>query len=114
MFATLAAAGPRDGVLLPDPGYPDYHSAVALAEARPMALPLDASAGHQPDLDAVPAAERERARLLVVNYPSNPCAVCAAPGTLEAAVAFAHAHGCLLLNDVAYGFPACHGRRGAA
>jgi len=114
MFATLAAAGPRDGVLLPDPGYPDYHSAVALAEARPMALPLDASAGHQPDLDAVPAAERERARLLVVNYPSNPCAVCAAPGTLEAAVAFAHAHGCVLLNDLAYGFLTYDGRRAAS
>jgi aminotransferase len=111
MFATLAAAGPRDGVLLPDPGYPDYHSAVALAEARAVPLALDASAGHQPDLDAVPAAERDRARLLVLNYPSNPCAVCAAPGTLEGAVAFAHAHGCLLLNDLAYGFLTYDGAR---
>jgi L-glutamine---4-(methylsulfanyl)-2-oxobutanoate aminotransferase len=111
MFATMAAAGPRDGVLLPDPGYPDYHSAIALAEARSVPLPLDPAAGHQPDLDAVPAAERDRARLLVLNYPSNPCAVCAAPGTLEAAVAFARAHGCFLLNDLAYGFLAYDGRR---
>jgi aminotransferase len=111
MFATLAAAGPRDGVLLPDPGYPDYHSAVALAGARTVALALDASAGHQPDFDAVPVAERDRTALLVLNYPSNPCAVVAAPGTLEAAVAFAHDHGCLLLNDLAYGFLAFDGRR---
>jgi L-glutamine---4-(methylsulfanyl)-2-oxobutanoate aminotransferase len=114
MLATLAAAGERDGVLLPDPGYPDYRSAVALAAAREVALPLDASAGHQPDYDAVPAAERERARLLVLNYPSNPCAVCARPGTFEAAVAFAHEHGCWLLNDLAYGFLAFDGRRGAS
>jgi L-glutamine---4-(methylsulfanyl)-2-oxobutanoate aminotransferase len=114
MFAVLAAAGAGDTVLLPDPGYPDYHSAIALADAREVPLPLDASAGLQPDFDAVPAADRERTRLLVLNYPSNPCAVCAAPGTFDAAVAFAHEHGCLLLNDLAYGFLAFDGRRGAS
>jgi L-glutamine---4-(methylsulfanyl)-2-oxobutanoate aminotransferase len=114
MLATLAVAGEGDGVLLPDPGYPDYRSAVALAAAREVPLPLDASAAHQPDFDAVPAAERERARLLVLNYPSNPCAVCAAPGTFDAAVAFAREHACWLLNDLAYGFLAFDGRRGAS
>jgi aminotransferase len=114
MFTTLAAAGPGDGVLLPDPGYPDYRSAIALAAAREVALPLDATAGHQPDFDAVPAAERDRARLLVLNYPSNPCAVCARPGTFDAAVAFAHAHTTWLLNDLAYGFLAYDGRRAAS
>jgi L-glutamine---4-(methylsulfanyl)-2-oxobutanoate aminotransferase len=112
MLAALAAADRGDGVLLPDPGYPDYRSAVALAGAREVALPLDATAGFQPDLDAVAPAERERARLLVLNFPSNPCAVCAAPGTLEAGVAFAHRHGLWLLNDLAYGFLAFDGRRG--
>ena len=114
MFAVLAAAGAGDTVLLPDPGYPDYHSAIALAAAREVPLPLDATAGLQPDLDAVPVADRERTRLLVLNYPSNPCAVCAAPGTFDAAVAFAHEHGCWLLNDLAYGFLAFDGRRGAS
>jgi L-glutamine---4-(methylsulfanyl)-2-oxobutanoate aminotransferase len=114
MFAVLAAAGAGDTVLLPDPGYPDYHSATALAAAREVPLPLDATAGLQPDLDAVPAADRDRTRLLVLNYPSNPCAVCAAPGTFDAAVAFAHEHGCWLLNDLAYGFLAFDGRRGAS
>ena len=114
MFATLAAAGPGDGVLLPDPGYPDYRSAIALAAAREVPLPLDPTAGHQPDFDAVPAAERDRARLLVLNYPSNPCAVCARPGTFDAAVAFAHTHGTSLLNDLAYGFLAYDGRRAAS
>jgi len=114
MLATQAAAGPGDGVLLPDPGYPDYRSGVALAGAREVALPLDPAAGHQPDLDAVPAAARERARLLVLNYPSNPCAVCAAPGTFGAAVDYARAHGMWLLNDLAYGFLAFDGRRAAS
>ena len=45
------------------------------------------SAGWQPDLDAAPAAAA-----CFLNFPSNPCAVCAAPGALRAAVAYARAH----------------------
>ena len=48
---------------------------------------------------------------MVLNYPSNPCAVCEAPGTFEAAVALAHERGAWLLNDLAYGFLAFDGRR---
>src|SRR3954471_18348756 len=108
MLAAVAAAGRGDAVLLPDPGYPDYFSGVALAGARPVALPLDAQAGWQPDFGAV---GEERPALCLLNYPSNPCAACAADGTFEAAVAFAHERGCWLVHDIAYGFLAFDGRR---
>jgi aminotransferase len=108
MFAALACAGPGDAIALPDPGYPDYLSAVALVDARRVALPLDAQAGWQPDLDALAG---QSVALLVLNYPSNPCAACEAPGTFEAAVAWAHEHGAWLLNDLAYRFLAFDGAR---
>lgn len=111
MLAVLATAGDGDAVLLPDPGYPDYHSGVALAGARPVALPLDPGGGWQPDWDAV-APEGRDAALAVLNYPSNPCAVCAAPGTFETAVGRARERGTWLLHDLAYGFLAFDGRRG--
>src|SRR3954451_1414636 len=108
MLAAVAAAGRDDVVLLPDPGYPDYLSRAALAGARTVRLPLDATAGWQPDFDAV---RGERPALCLLNYPSNPCAVCEAPGTFEAAVAFPHERGCWLVHDLAYGFLAFDGRR---
>jgi L-glutamine---4-(methylsulfanyl)-2-oxobutanoate aminotransferase len=108
MLAVLACAGAGQAVALPDPGYPDYLSAVALAGARTVALALDGAAGWQPDLDALGA---ERPGLVVLNYPSNPCAACEAPGTFEAAVAWAHERGSWLLNDLAYAFLAFDGRR---
>jgi L-glutamine---4-(methylsulfanyl)-2-oxobutanoate aminotransferase len=108
MLAVLACAGAGDAIALPDPGYPDYLSAVALAGGRRLALPLDDQAGWQPDLDALSG---ERPALVVLNYPSNPCAACEAPGTFEAAVAWAHEHGAWLLNDLAYRFLAFDGAR---
>jgi aminotransferase len=100
MLVTLAVASAGQAVLLPDPGYPDYHSAVALAGARAVPLPLPDSAAFQPDLEAVAT---ERPALVVLNYPSNPCAVAEHPGTFEAAVAYARERGAVLLNDLAYG-----------
>ena len=108
MFAVLACAGAGDAIALPDPGYPDYLSAVALADARIVTLPLDGAARWQPDFDALGDANPA---LVVLNYPSNPCAACEAPGTFEAAVAWAHEHGSWLLNDLAYRFLAFDGAR---
>jgi aminotransferase len=106
MFAVLACAGAGQAVALPDPGYPDYLSGVALAGARTVRLPLDAA--WQPQLEAL---DGERPVLIVLNYPSNPCAACETPGTFEAAVARARERGAWLLNDLAYGFLAFDGRR---
>jgi aminotransferase len=99
MLACVATAGAGDTVLVPDPGYPDYPSGVALAGSTQASLPLDPTASFQPDFDAAPDAD---VALALLNYPSNPCATCERPGTFEAAVAFAHARGCWLLHDLAY------------
>jgi aminotransferase len=103
MLACLATAGDGDAILLPDPGYPDYLSGAALAGAHVVALPLRAANGFQPDFDEAGEAIASPA-LIVLNYPSNPTGAVEAPGTFEAAVAFAHERGSWLLNDMAYGF----------
>src|SRR3954447_6933911 len=108
MFAALAAAGRDDTILLPDPGYPDYLSGVALAGARAAALPLDDADGFQPDFDAVAG---ERPALVMLNYPSNPCAVCEHPGTFERAAGYVRERDAWLVHDLAYGFLAFDGRR---
>jgi aminotransferase len=93
----LALASDGDTVLLPDPYYPDYPSGLALAGATLGTVPLQPGAGWAPDLGAAPGAA-----LLYLNYPSNPCAVCAPPGTFEAAVAWAERTGGAVVHDAAY------------
>ena len=93
----LSLAERGDTILLPDPYYPDYPSGVALAGAEIGLLPLDPAAGWAPDLDAAPAAAA-----VYLNYPSNPCAVCAPPGLFAEAVAFGHRTGTTVIHDAAY------------
>lgn len=105
MLVAAATAGHGDSVLVPDPGYPDYRSAVALAGATALPLPLDPP-GFQPDFGSAPPAA-----LVLLNYPSNPCAVCEQSGTFEAAVVWAHRRGAWVMHDLAYGFLSFDGRR---
>jgi L-glutamine---4-(methylsulfanyl)-2-oxobutanoate aminotransferase len=93
----LALADEGDTILLPDPYYPDYPSGPALAGARLETVPLQPDDGWSPDLDAAPAAAA-----LYLNYPSNPCAVCAPPGTFEGAVRWAERTGGAVVHDAAY------------
>lgn len=92
----LAERGER--ILLPDPGYPDYNSAVALAGADRVPLPL-AEEG-RPEWDAAP---RERIAAVYLNYPANPSAVAAPPGVFAEAVGFARETGAAVVHDFAYG-----------
>ena len=93
----LALADEGERILLPDPFYPDYPSGPALAGASLETVPLRADEGWSPDLDAAPDAAA-----LYLNYPSNPCAVCAPPGTFESAVRWAERTGGAVVHDAAY------------
>ena len=96
----LVLADDGDTVLLPDPGYPDYPSGVALAGARLVPLPLDAAAGWAPDFGSAP---RTGVAAVYLNYPSNPCAVAAPAGVFADAVAYARETGAAVVHDFAYG-----------
>jgi aminotransferase len=102
----LVLAQRGDRILLPDPGYPDYNSAVALAGAERVALPLGQDG--RPDWAGAP---RERVAAVYLNYPANPAAVAAPPGVFAEAIDFARATGAAVVHDFAYGDLVFDGRR---
>jgi L-glutamine---4-(methylsulfanyl)-2-oxobutanoate aminotransferase len=87
-----------EAIVLPDPGYPDYRSAVALAEAEHVVLPLLDDG--RPDWDAAPT---DGAAAVYLNYPSNPIAACVPEGVFAEAVEWAARTGTWVLHDFAYG-----------
>ena len=88
-----------DAILLPDPGYPDYRSGVALAGADERRIALDPDADFAPDFAS---AARKNIAALYLNYPSNPCAAVAPPGVFQEAVRFASETGAAVVHDFAY------------
>ncbi|GIO97461.1 transaminase MtnE [Paenibacillus lautus] len=94
---------PGDVCLVPDPGYPDYWSGVALARAQMKFMPLTAANRFLPDYGAITPADREKAKLMFLNYPNNPTSAVAPLSFYEDTVAFAAEHGIVVASDFAYG-----------
>jgi len=97
-----AYVDPGDVVLIPDPGYPTYTSGARLAGGEIYYFPLDERRGWLPDLDAIPAGQLERAKILWMNYPNNPTTATASLEFFERALAFARKNDILLVHDNPY------------
>src|SRR4051812_36628296 len=98
----LAFLDPGDAALAADPGYPVYTGGPLLVDADPVAMPLLPERGFAPDLDAISPADRERARLMYLNYPNNPTGAIVPDGLFERAVEFGREHDILVVHDASY------------
>ncbi len=98
----LAVTDPGDLILVPDPGYPIYAAGPVLAGAELYPVPLRAEDGFLPDLEALPDEVKRRAKLLLLNYPSNPLAAVVRPGFFDQVVAWARRWDVAVLHDAAY------------
>ena len=98
----LAFLDDGDVALASDPGYPVYTGGPLLAGGEPVLLPLLPERGFAPDLEAIPAQARERARLMYLNYPNNPTGATVPDGLFAEVVEFARRHEVLAVHDNAY------------
>jgi len=98
----LAQVVGGDLVAMGTPAYPVYERGAAFAGKDVRELPLRASAGFLPDLDAIDAATWERVGVLWLNYPNNPTAATAPLELYERAAALAREHDFVLASDEAY------------
>ncbi|HET7629602.1 MAG TPA: pyridoxal phosphate-dependent aminotransferase [Bacillales bacterium] len=92
-----------DTVLVPDPGYPDYWSGIAMANAKMATMPLTEDNAFLPDFDAISEKTLDEAKLMFLNYPNNPTAVTAPASFYEKTVALADKHNICVVHDFAYG-----------
>jgi aminotransferase len=95
MEFALCAVESGGTIVLPDPGYPDYFSALALAGATPVPF-----SGFDTKADA-----------MYLNFPSNPTAATVPDGLFEEAVQWAERSEAWVLHDFAYGDLVFDGRQ---
>src|SRR5215207_7583413 len=98
----LAFLDPGDVALASDPGYPVYTGGPLIAGGEPVLMPLVPELGFAPDLDAISAEDRERARVMYINYPNNPTGAIVPRGFFERVVEFGRENDILVVHDNAY------------
>ncbi|MDD3108519.1 MAG: aminotransferase class I/II-fold pyridoxal phosphate-dependent enzyme [Alistipes sp.] len=94
-----------DRVLLPNPGYPTYTSAVNVAGGVPVGYRLRAENGWMPDFDELEGYAKEGGvKLMIANYPQMPTGAMPKEGIFEKLVDFARRNNILLVHDNPYSF----------
>jgi len=109
MHICMTYINPGDLVLIPDPGYPTYRSAAALAGGSIAAYQLTEKNDWYPDFDELKnlLAKKRGGQdwvLMFVNYPQMPTGQLPDRKLFENLVSFAKANQVLLLHDNPYSF----------
>ncbi len=93
-----------DEALIPNPGYPTYSSAVALAGGRAISYNLAEEKNWEPDLEALEQLDLSRVKLMWVNYPHMPTGQMAGVDLFAKLILFAKKHQILICHDNPYSF----------
>ena len=100
--SAFAFLDPGDIALVPDPAYPVYKNAAALADAIPHPLPLTEENEFKPDLESVDKDAARKAKIMFLNYPNNPTAATVEKSFFKEVVDFAHDNDIIVFHDNPY------------
>jgi LL-diaminopimelate aminotransferase len=98
----LAYVNPGDLVLVPTPSYPAHFRGPLIAGGEIYPLMLSAKDDWIIQLDQIPEAIAQRAKILYFNYPNNPTTATAPKAFYEAIVDWARHYEVMLVHDLCY------------
>jgi LL-diaminopimelate aminotransferase len=93
-----------DEVLIPNPGYPTYRSAVQLAGGKCVAYELKEENHWLIDFDQLEKLDLSKVKLMWVNYPQMPTGQLPTKELFQNLVAFGKKHNILICHDNPYSF----------
>ncbi|MEP7277942.1 MAG: aminotransferase class I/II-fold pyridoxal phosphate-dependent enzyme [Bacteroidota bacterium] len=93
-----------DEVLIPNPGYPTYTSAVKLSGGTPRPYTLTAAGNWRPDFEALNKTDLSRVKLMFVNYPHMPTGQLPDTNFFTILVQWARDKNILIVHDNPYSF----------
>jgi len=98
----LAYVNPGDLVLVPTPSYPAHFRGPLIAGGEIYPLMLSAKDDWIIQLDQIPEAIAQRAKILYFNYPNNPTTATAPKAFYEAIADWARHYEVMLVHDLCY------------
>lgn len=104
MHICMTYLNKNDKVLIPNPGYPTYSSAVKLAGGKCVEYNLTQKNNYEPDFQQLENKNLQNVKLMFVNYPHMPTGKLPTRDLFERIVAFAKKNNILIVHDNPYSF----------
>lgn len=104
MHISMAFLNEGDEVLIPNPGYPTYHSVSNLVGASSVFYDLSEANNWEPDFATLEQRDLSKVKLMWVSYPHMPTGARGSKELFEKLIAFAKKHDILIVNDNPYSF----------
>ena len=102
LFTLLACIEPGDEVILPDPGYPAYHSQVSFIGGIPKLVTLREETGFRLDLDELRSLVSPKTRMIIINTPQNPTGGILTEEDVKMVCEIAQEHDLMVVSDEIY------------
>lgn len=101
-LAISCLVNPGEEVIVPDPGFPTYYSAIKYCGAIPVAVPLYESNQFRMNPDDLRRRITSKTRLIILNSPSNPTGAVMTPDEIDEVARIAEEQDIYLLSDEIY------------
>jgi len=101
-LAVSCLVNPGEEVIVPDPGFPTYYSAIRYCGAIPVTVPLYESNKFRLNPDDLRKRITPKTRLIIINSPSNPTGSVMTPDEIDEVARIAEEHDIYLLSDEIY------------
>ena len=104
MHVCMSLLNEGDKVLILNPGYPTYASAVKLAGGIPVPYSLNEENGYVPDIAELESLDLSDVKMMWINYPHMPTGKAGSTEIFETIRNFCRNHQLILINDNPYSF----------
>jgi aspartate/methionine/tyrosine aminotransferase len=102
MVTALALLDPGEEALILDPYYPSYFEDTLLAEAVPVAVPLNEERGYDVELEVLERKVTTKTKMIWMCNPSNPTGHVFSKNDLEIVAEVAQKHNLIVFSDEVY------------
>lgn len=102
-FTIKCVVNPGDEVIVPDPGFPSYYSAIKACGAVPVTVQLKEENEFRLNPDDLKEKITKKTRLIIINSPSNPTGAVMTKVEIKAIAEIAEENDLYVLSDEIYG-----------
>jgi len=91
-----------DEVLVPDPGWPNYLSSIAMGGGIAKPYVLDPNNNYWPDIEELQSKITSKTKAIIINFPGNPTGAVISREKMSELISFAESNNLYLISDEIY------------